>query len=73
MWKMKNRPVKVELSMPERKKTVAPDEKAAADSCPYNDGVACTKKQCEGCGWNPEVARKRDEKLRSKLGMGTNG
>ena len=29
----------------------------------------CVNSDCRKCGWNPEVAGKRTEKLREKLGM----
>lgn len=29
--------------------------------CKYNDGVACSDAKCDKCGWNPEVAKKRQE------------
>lgn len=38
-------------------------------SCPFNESItACKKneKKCHKCGWNPEVAKARIEKLKSK-------
>lgn len=32
--------------------------------CPYNDGAHCRSRVCDRCGWNPEVAKKRSEKIR---------
>ena len=32
--------------------------------CPYNDGVACEKANCESCGWNPKVAKARSEAIK---------
>lgn len=32
--------------------------------CPYNEGVSCKRRRCECCGWNPEVAKNRSEKIR---------
>ena len=34
--------------------------------CPYNGMIDCYVKTCKSCGWNPEVAEKRLEKLRGK-------
>ena len=31
--------------------------------CKYNEGVACDAKSCYGCGWHPDVEKKRKEKL----------
>lgn len=31
--------------------------------CFYNDEVLCTNKECENCGWNPVVERRRKEAL----------
>ena len=31
--------------------------------CLYNEGVACSAQKCSKCGWNPEVEKKRKEKL----------
>lgn len=31
--------------------------------CQYNEGVACDSKNCDGCGWNPDVEKKRKELL----------
>ena len=30
-------------------------------------GVQCDKKECHKCGWNPEVAEARLEKIREEL------
>ena len=27
--------------------------------CRYNDACSCNVPNCESCGWNPEVARRR--------------
>lgn len=27
--------------------------------CPYNDGVDCSRKKCDSCGWNPDVSNER--------------
>ena len=32
-------------------------------SCLFNDGVLCEKHECENCGWNPKVEKKRKEAL----------
>jgi hypothetical protein len=31
--------------------------------CPYNEGVHCQSRVCHRCGWNPEVAQMRSEKI----------
>lgn len=33
--------------------------------CPYNDAVGCfpSKKNCDRCGWKPEVSKARLEKF----------
>ena len=31
--------------------------------CYYNDEVLCTNKECENCGWNPVVEKRRKEAL----------
>lgn len=37
------------------------------NGCVYNDGVSCyTRTVCYNCGWNPNVAKLRDEKRRGK-------
>ena len=28
--------------------------------CPYNEGCHCAVPECQGCGWNPAVARRRN-------------
>lgn len=42
-----------------KKKIVKP----APPLCPYNEGVACwpNQRKCPQCGWNPEVAEKRNK------------
>lgn len=39
--------------------------------CAYNLGVGCDKANCHcgTCGWNPEVERKRKEKIYAKRGL----
>lgn len=27
--------------------------------CPHNKALVCTNRNCESCGWNPVVAKKR--------------
>lgn len=34
--------------------------------CPHNDGVECDQKQCYRCGWNPDVEKRRKEKIRQR-------
>ena len=31
--------------------------------CKYNEGVACDSPNCYGCGWHPDVEKKRKELL----------
>ena len=31
------------------------------EKCIYNEGVECNRPKCRGCGWNPDVAKKRME------------
>lgn len=31
--------------------------------CPHNHEVTCEKRQCDCCGWNPDVAQRRMDKL----------
>lgn len=32
--------------------------------CPNNEGVACLKpNDCDGCGWNPKVAKVRIDRI----------
>lgn len=35
--------------------------------CLFNKGVCCTDKDCEGCGWNPDVEEARKKKTREEL------
>lgn len=35
--------------------------------CRFNKGVVCEKCSCESCGWNPEVAEKRNDKIRAEM------
>lgn len=38
------------------------------DPCPNNGAVICPDKtRCSVCGWNPEVAKKRLEKIEKEL------
>ena len=39
--------------------------KEARDNChcPHNTEVICLDKKCEACGWNPEVAQRRLDKI----------
>lgn len=34
--------------------------------CPHNEAVACERKKCSSCGWNPAVAKRRAEEIRLK-------
>lgn len=31
--------------------------------CKFNAGVYCERQKCSSCGWNPDVAKRRKEKL----------
>ena len=31
--------------------------------CPYKEEVGCTFRRCDVCGWNPEVAKARLDKI----------
>lgn len=35
--------------------------------CPHNRGVSCENRDCCRCGWNPEVAEKRTERILAGL------
>lgn len=35
--------------------------------CDYQKFVECEKKQCDKCGWNPEVAQARLEAIIAKM------
>ena len=38
--------------------------------CHYNETVFCTNtKLCNSCGWNPEVAEARREKILKRMGV----
>ena len=38
--------------------------------CPNNEGVYCAHTaDCETCGWNPDVAQERTERIRRKYGI----
>lgn len=38
------------------------------DSCQYNEGISCFPVgDCTQCGWNPNVARKRLDRILAKL------
>ena len=32
-------------------------------ACKFNEGVDCTRKSCDKCGWHPDVERMRKEAL----------
>ena len=34
--------------------------------CPHNEAVCCKSKNCYHCGWNPNVAKIRLEKIRKE-------
>lgn len=31
--------------------------------CKFNESVLCDRQKCSTCGWNPEVEKRRKEKL----------
>lgn len=35
-------------------------------TCPHNEGVVCSLKRCYTCGWNPDVEKRRKEKIRQR-------
>lgn len=35
--------------------------------CPHNDEVDCATQNCASCGWNPEVAKARVEKVAKSM------
>ena len=39
--------------------------------CPHNGGVQCRpqERNCKNCGWDPDVAQNRLEKICKKLGI----
>ena len=36
-------------------------------ACRYADGVVCSKRDCEKCGWNPKTADARLEKFHAEM------
>lgn len=34
--------------------------------CPYQDNVGCYARNCDKCGWNPDVAKARLEKYKEE-------
>lgn len=38
-------------------------EARGASQCPHNNYLICLDKKCDTCGWNPEVAQQRMEKI----------
>lgn len=45
--------------------------------CPYNKWVDCSDLKCASCGWHPDTAARRLQKIQAKLqrekGRGGNG
>jgi hypothetical protein len=38
------------------------------ERCPFNEGVVCPVQLfCEKCGWNPEVAKERKNRILQEL------
>lgn len=35
--------------------------------CPYNSGVTCGWQECDRCGWNPDVSKKRKALNRGRV------
>ena len=35
--------------------------------CDYNNEVICNRKKCYHCGWDPKVAKAREESIRRNL------
>lgn len=33
------------------------------EGCPYNKELVCSNRNCESCGWNPVVEKRRSERL----------
>lgn len=45
-------------------------QKPKPQKCPHNEWVSCmTPKKCASCGWAPEVAARRKEANRKRLGV----
>ena len=40
--------------------------KTNTDSCPHNEHLVCEVHNCSQCGWNPEVAQARLERIVAK-------
>ena len=62
--------------MNENEKVVVKEEdppiiKKKLPKCQYNNGVGCARndRKCATCGWNPEVAKIRKEKIYAKRGL----
>ena len=41
--------------------------------CPHNEHLVCEVHNCSQCGWNPEVAQARLEKIVAKMKEDANG
>lgn len=37
--------------------------------CQYNEGCECETQKCAKCGWNPDVAERRQQLLMDKCGI----
>ena len=48
-------------------------KKPAFYDCPHNEGCRCKLKDCGRCGWNPKVAKAREDRAKRKLGVKANG
>lgn len=38
-------------------------KRASSDICKYNNGVLCEERNCEDCGWNPQIEKRRKGRL----------
>jgi hypothetical protein len=41
-------------------------ERMANGICIHNFGINCRSFECDGCGWDPDVAKKRLDALKEK-------
>ena len=35
-------------------------------TCPHNEGVRCSVKNCHRCGWHPATAKRRRDNIQGK-------
>ena len=57
--------------MSEQAKTDHKREKAVGSlwKCRYQQSVSCADRNCDKCGWNPEVAKARSAAILKKMGV----